>query len=247
MISKVNISIDDISPHPKSSIKVLDRCFEMISIFPDIKFSLFVPVSYWRTKRPDIATSHPLQINLYKDFCESLKNLPKKNFEICYHGFHHGIPGKSDNDEFQNISYEQSKKLFEAMFEVVKMAGLQDTFKKIFRPPAWRMSPESIKAARDLGFEVLALSPKEYAQNVYLGEDKNKNDVVYYNCNPPFDELSMQEKTEIVYHACEWDKNYLSQDLTNDLITFLKSNNDFEFCFLKGLLDENKENTKNKD
>jgi hypothetical protein len=57
----------------------------------------------------------------------------------------------------------------------------------------------------------------------------------------------MQEKTEIVYHACEWDKNYLSRDLTGDLITFLKSNNDFEFCFLKGLLDENKENTKNKD
>ena len=39
-----------------------------------------------------------------------------------------------------------------------------------------------------------------------------KNDVVYYNCNPPFDDLELYEKTEIVYHACEWDKNYLSKE-----------------------------------
>jgi hypothetical protein len=40
---KVNISIDDISPHPQSSTKVLDRCFELINVFPEIKFSLFIP------------------------------------------------------------------------------------------------------------------------------------------------------------------------------------------------------------
>ena len=32
----VNISIDDVSPHPKSSTKVLDRCFELIEQFPEL-------------------------------------------------------------------------------------------------------------------------------------------------------------------------------------------------------------------
>ena len=75
MQSLLNISIDDVSPHPKSSISVVKRCFELIDVFPDIKFSLFVPVSYWRTVRREIATPQPLQINLYPEFCESLRKI----------------------------------------------------------------------------------------------------------------------------------------------------------------------------
>ena len=29
-MNNLNISIDDVSPHPKSSTKVLERCFELI-------------------------------------------------------------------------------------------------------------------------------------------------------------------------------------------------------------------------
>ena len=42
--NRVNISIDDISPHPQSSAKVLHRCFDLIKIFEDIKFTIFVPL-----------------------------------------------------------------------------------------------------------------------------------------------------------------------------------------------------------
>ena len=236
MRSLINISIDDVSPHPKSSVKVLEQCFKMIDDFDDIKFSLFVPVSYWRTMKPGVATQKPLQINFFPEFCRTLEGLPDKNFEVCYHGFYHGIPGKSDNDEFQYLNYDEAKQRFEAMFEVVHLAGLAHKFKKIFRPPAWRMSPESIKCARDLGIEVLALSPKEYAQKVYMGEDKKQKDVVYYNCNPPLDELKLYPKTEIVYHACEWDRNYLNVEMKDKLINFLKSTNNAKFCFIKELL-----------
>ena len=41
---KVNISIDDVSPHPMSSVKVIERCREIIKKFPEAKFSLFVPM-----------------------------------------------------------------------------------------------------------------------------------------------------------------------------------------------------------
>lgn len=231
-MSKINISIDDVSPHPQSSTKVLDRCYEIIKIFPDVKFSLFVPISYWRTVKKPTITSKPLQIDLYPDFCEEIRKLPKENFEVCYHGFYHGIPGKSDNDEFEKINYDQAVKIFNVMFEVVSRANLESCFKKIFRPPAWRMSPEAIKAAKDVGIEILALSPKKYAKDTYNKKDEDFGKVVYYNVNPPFDPLELYEQTEIVYHACEWDKNFLSDSATSELIDFLHKSEEKKFCFL---------------
>lgn len=232
---KINISIDDVSPHPMSSVKVLDRCFELIEIFPDIKFSLFVPISYWRTVRPEIATQQPLQIDMFPDFCNTIKNLPKNNFEICYHGFFHGIPGKSDNDEFQHLTYEQAREKFDTMFSVVEKSGLQEIFKLIFRPPAWRMSPNAIRAAKDAGIKILALSPKDYAKQTYQGAENNFNKIVYYNCAPPFDPLKNHSCTEVVYHACEWDKNYMSQEICENLKIFLLEQDNIEFCFLEDL------------
>ena len=57
---KINISIDDVSPHQFSSTNVLDRCFELIQAFPDIKFTLFVPVAYWRTIKPTTTTKEQI-------------------------------------------------------------------------------------------------------------------------------------------------------------------------------------------
>ena len=237
MQNLINISIDDVSPHPMSSTKVLKNCFKLIEKFPSIKFSLFVPISYWRTVKPGIATNQPLQINLFPGFCDEIRALPDDNFEICYHGFYHGIPGESDNDEFMSLNYDQSIDRFNAMFKVVEMSGLNDKFKMIFRPPAWRMSSDSIRAARDVGIKVLALSPKEYAKKTYGGIENIKNDVVYYNCNPPFDKLRLYEKTEIVYHACEWDRNYLNSDLTKQLSDFIKENKgNIEFGFMEEMI-----------
>ena len=56
----LNISIDDVSPHPLSSTKVLEQCYYLIEKFEDIKFTLFIPLAYWRTMRADIATEQPL-------------------------------------------------------------------------------------------------------------------------------------------------------------------------------------------
>jgi peptidoglycan/xylan/chitin deacetylase (PgdA/CDA1 family) len=106
----------------------------------------------------------------------------------------------------------------------------------IFRPPAWRMSGDAINAARSLGIEVLALSPKDYAKKTYEGVENLKNDVVYYNCNPPLDNLTLHKKTEIVYHACEWDRNYLSKHMSNSLSLFLKNSNNYKFCFLGDMI-----------
>ena len=235
MHSLVNISIDDVSPHPNASVKVLDRCFELISDFPDIKFTLFVPMAYWRSVSPH-NTDKPLIVSNDITFCDKLKSLPEKNFEICFHGLFHGVPQKSNNDEFQSLSYVEAIEKFEMMFEIQGLAGLT-MMKKVFRPPAWRMSSASFDAALSVGVNTLALSPKDYAQKTYGGRNKTFERVIYYNVNPPFDPLALFPKTEVVYHACSWDANALSIKATLELKEFLMKNNDkIKFVFIEGLL-----------
>lgn len=238
-MNKLNISIDDVSPHPLSSTKVLDACRTIINRFPDVKISLFVPASYWRTVRQGVITNIPLQLDLpiFKDFCEEIKNLNKNNFELCYHGFYHGIPGKNDNNEFMYFDKEEAIKRYNLIFQVVEAAGLKDQFKMVFRPPGWSISKDAIVAARDLGFKVLALNPEKKYKKRSSFEDEKENDVVYMTSAPPFFPLAITSKTEIVYHACEWDKNYLGETLTKELIEFLEKNEgSYTFNFIEDLL-----------
>ena len=232
-MKKINISIDDVSPHPRSSHKILKQCEKLISEFPNIKFTLFIPIAYWRTFG-DTATNNPLYLWNYKELCDILKNLDDKNFELGYHGFFHGIPGKSNNDEFKTLTQEEAEKKINFMEEGLKKAGLYKKFKKIFRPPAWRMSSGAIKAFKNKDFEILALSKQQYALDVYKGEQTNFSKVNYYNLNPPFIPLTVldEKQLNIVYHACEWDKNYLDMNKVEELSNFLKTIDNKEFVFM---------------
>jgi len=232
---RVNISIDDVSPHPKSSVKVLDRCEELIAIFPDIKFSLFVPIAYWRTQRHGVITRDPLVIWKFPEFCKKLKSLSPLNFEIGYHGYYHGIPWENDNNEFLDISYEEAVKRTRSMKDRVDKAGLSDVFKSIFRPPAWRMGPDAWDALNEEGFELFAVTDIDYALNSYKGKDKEYNSR-YSTIFPPFRPLEIKESCGIVYHACEWDRNFLSKDYMDNLAKFIKEyEKDIEFVFTGGL------------
>ena len=108
-------------------------------------------------------------------------------------------------------------------------------FKKIFRPPAWRLSPDSFSALFDRGFEIFALTDLDYALATYKGSEK-KYPSTFSTQFPPFKELKREEKCGIVYHACEWDKNYLSAEKVASLASFINNNPDSEFCFLSEFL-----------
>jgi hypothetical protein len=233
-VAKVNISIDDVCPHPHSSVKVLERCFELIEIFPTIKFTLFVPIAYWRTIG-NTATRQPCFIHEDPQFCQVIRELPAENYEIGSHGYYHGIPGETNNDEFKLLSHSDTVNKFHLIYAGIKHAQLENIFKPIFRPPAWKMSPEAIRAAFDEGIEILALSPDH--KEIYLKEDENYDKVVYYNVCPPLKPLKLFDKTEIVYHACEWDQNYLNGSHTNQLKEFLlKNKENIEFCFMEEMI-----------
>lgn len=223
------------SPHPKSSVKVLQRCMELIAKFPDIKFSLFVPIAYWRTQRLGVQTLEPLVIWKYPQFCQTLKNLSPSNFEICYHGYYHGIPGENDNNEFLDIEYDEAIKRAKSMKRQVAKASLEEVFKPIFRPPAWRMGPEAWDALNEEGFELFAVTDIDYAIKTYQGKDKEYKSN-YSTVFPPFRPLEIKESCGIVYHACEWDRNYLSVKHTKDLEEFLiQHRDDIEFVFTEKL------------
>ena len=230
-MNKINISIDDVSPHPQSSIKVLDRCFELINDFPYVKFTLFVPMAYTRMNDETYYVSEDI------DFCNDLRGLPLSNFELGWHGYYHGIINISNNDEFQHLHYLQALEVLKKMFREAEKAGIRDLFKPILRPSAFRMSPWSFDACRDVGFEILALSAKDYVKECYEGKDEEFNGkVIYYNINPPLDPLNLYNNMEVVYHACEWDKNYLDAHKTEELRGFLNSNlSEFDFCFMKDM------------
>ncbi len=239
----VNISIDDISSHPLSSDKCLSNCYRLIDLFPDVKISLFIPTAYWRTVDADgsllkTATEHPLYLNEDKDLCNTLKGLSKKNFEVCYHGFYHGIPGVSNNHEFKELNYEEARDRLYQMMEPVVKAGLINTFKKIIRPPSWYMSAESIRAARDLGFEYISLATDRKIRRSYQFEDKKASNVTYYNICPPYSPYPEEVylKNNIVFHACEWSDNYFGEDNFKDLVSTLKAwRGDIRFGFTEDM------------
>ena len=78
------------------------------------------------------------------------------------------------------------------------------------------------------------LSKQQYALDVYKGEQNDFPKVNYYNLNPPFIPLKVldEEQLNIVYHACEWDKNYLDMKKVEELSNFLKIIDEKEFIFM---------------
>jgi predicted deacetylase len=231
-IMMVNISIDDVSPHPKSSVKVLDNCYDIIEFFPEVKFTIFVPMNYRRMGE----RAYP--ICDFPDFCETLKELPKSNFELGWHGYYHGIPKKSNNDEFASFNnYDEVINRIKLMKEMAHKASVIDCFKPIFRPPAFRMAACAFRALKDSGIDILALSPKQSVRMGYRGQDENFGKVVYYNANPPDIPLKLFPSTEIVYHACEWDRSYLSEELKKELMVFLEEVKDVSrFVYMEDMI-----------
>ena len=53
---------------------------------------------------------------------------------------------------------------------------------------------------------------------------QNYDNVIYCNVAPPFKDLKLFDETEIVYHACEWDRNYLDQEKTDRQSRYVDEN-----------------------
>lgn len=235
LLPRLNISIDDVSPHPNSGIdKLLPRFKRIIERYPDVKFTLFVPTAYFRQIK--FRTEKPLLLSdkASGDFCRKISSLWPRNFELGYHGHFHSKSIPSDNDEFHLLSFDDAtERLIQSCLEIRTANEVHSTsmgFSPVFRPPAWRINAEALRALSDSGIKVFALAKENYTIPIY--GDLSKYNVVWRTCDPPARPLVLEPRTCIVYHACEWDKNYLSDDLTDQLIDFLKDKQ-VKYCFME--------------
>jgi hypothetical protein len=239
-VRRINISIDDITPHPRSSIRVVENCLRIISRVPSAKFTLFVPTAYWRTvpAPPESICSVPYYLPNFPDFCQQLMSLPDDSFEIGFHGHHHGIPGKSNNDELKSVSFDEAREIYGKMFNAVQEAGLGSKFKMMLRPPAWRLSADAFDAARGV-FDLLALNPDPMYHEVYGGKQHDSHwrvRTVFADAYPPILPVPEKwERLELVFHACEWDKNYLTPALADSVIDLFQAA-DAEGAFIGDLI-----------
>lgn len=233
LLPRLNISVDDVSPHPNAGIdKLLPRFNRIIDKYPNVKFSLFVPTGYTRTRSNICPT---LALRDHERFCRTLSSLWPLHFELCYHGHYHSIPGTtSNNDEFQHLSYDDAQdRIIQSCTEIRTANEKLQThldFSPVFRPPAWRINAEALRGLHDSGIRVFALAKEAYTIPIY--GDLSKYNVVWRTCDPPARPLILEPRTCIVYHACEWDKNYLSDELTDQLIEFLKDKQ-VKHCFME--------------
>jgi predicted deacetylase len=229
---KINISIDDVCPHPQSSVRCLDRCFDLLNKYPDIKFTLFIPTAYRRN-------SEEPAYELNTDFIKSIKELPP-NFELGYHGHFHG---NKSNPEFYNITEEAALECLQKSKQIFELVGI--SIKPIFRPPAFHLSPGGFAACKTFGINCISLYPQGKLYQSYKGENLKFERVVYINVHPreiksdksivyeDLNETTHLDKVSIMYHACEWDRNYFSPILAHKLECFLE--NKPQFCFLEDL------------
>jgi predicted deacetylase len=225
-VHKINISIDDISPHPQSSIKALDNCFRLLNKFPNAKFTLFIPTAYTLREPTYLITSYP-------DFCTVLKDLPQTSFELGWHGHFHGVPGINRSGEFQNLNLVNAIDTFRRMFDTAEYCKIKDLFKPIFRPPAFVLSNQSAAACAEVGITSLSL------RRIADYQDINKSfpgHINYCTSCPPYIPMKVEQNIELVYHACEWSHNFIGHETRyTELVHYIEALNDYQFIFFEEL------------
>lgn len=216
----VNISIDDVCPHPIMGLDAVYRVADLISLYPNLKCSIFMPTRLCRYKYKE--KKYPIED--YPDFIEKIKQLPPNNFEICYHGHLHGYEKtKSNNDEFRYINEEESfLKLTESetIFEQVELKT-----SKVFRPPGFWMSKDAFAGCKKFGIKTLALNNKQNYLKCYNGANACYSNVIYIGKQP--DDLKF---IELLFHAGKDQKDFLNKIMLKQLKNKLKKwSPDFTF------------------
>ena len=248
MKKNIIISIDDISPHDYSGMNAINNCMAVLKKYPDVKFVFFIPVAFKRVSgrvdiiaRKDkpivnIINKEPLYISKYKSFCKTLLSLPKENFQYGYHGYFHSKidrPNRSNNNEFKNLTYQETINKIDLMENEVKKSGLETRFSKIFRPPGWTISNEAVKAFLDKGYTLHLNKNVDYD----LTNINNYENKIFYSDYAPPEVPLKQTKDDtihIVYHACEWLRNFFDVDQFNSLIEFyMKEQDAINYKFLE--------------
>lgn len=217
----VNISIDDVCPHPIMGMDAVNRLSGLLDLYPKLKCSLFVPTRLKRYKYKE--KDYPLEN--YPKFVDQLKSLPSENFEICYHGHFHGHKqNKSNNDEFRYLSALDTFDKLETSQIIFDSLGIK--VKPVFRPPGFWLGADAFLGCKEFGIKTLALNNDIKYSACYLGEQLKYDRVIFIGRQP-----NNQRFFEIMFHAGRDQKDFFNNIAFHELKTKLSKLSP-EFVFL---------------
>lgn len=244
MKRKFNLSLDDLSPHPRAGLNFesIGWCDKIIENFPELKINLFVPAAYTR-----LGDDKAYYISQDKDWLEKLKKLSPDNYRINVHGmFHRRISkahGNSNNDEWQYLGYSSAEILRNHMAAEFVKAGLykygapankmHPLFRPTFRPPGWKISRGAVQALQSPfsdganGVNCFAGS-KEYYEKV-----KDVLRVKWVSYNWDLTGPCKETGDVVAYgHTSDWTNNYMNEERYKLLKDFL-DNEEVEFRWIE--------------
>ena len=212
---KIQIGIDDLCPRPTQSFELWHNVERLLEA--GLKVDLFVTFAMIRDG------DGPYTLNEHPEFIQRLKLISQHdNVALNVHGYNHSCP-PSNNDEFLSNDYATLDTKLTAIENIIKDTGLN--FTKVFRPPAFRISPEAVEALKNHGYTHLSLYKGHKTGHIYESSYRKLNldgiKVHYSNCAPPTDELISGDLAE-TYHFSTWLTNALSDKNTNDLLAKLE-------------------------
>jgi len=217
-----NLSLDDFAPYYNSGLyfESIYKCKQLVALFPAIKINLFVPAAFCRLGET------PCYLTRFPEWVRAVNDLPKNNFQIGLHGMYHrrskedfnfhGTDG--NNDEFKDLSYDETNIIIDSMIKEVDTAGL--VYAPVFRPSRWSISYAAAKALNDRGFIISSLEQHRFSDIKWI--------------SPTWDMRSDAPKNMDLFvcgHTSNWTSNYLNDEKVGLIRRTIESGK-YDFVFL---------------
>lgn len=208
---RVQIGIDDLSPRPTQSFELWDNVERLIE--KGFKIDAFVTFAMIRDSNGPYSI---LNSPTFMKRLEAISCIPEVALNV--HGYHHGWEN-SNNDEFFLGDKASLEERLSKIDNMIRVSGLD--FKKVFRPPAFRICQNAIDLLIKYKYTHLSLvdgvTSGAYYRDLYSNLNFGSLKVHYSNCAPPTDNL-VEGDLAITYHFSTWLANALSDKNTQELL-----------------------------
>tara|TARA_R110002110_G_scaffold298588_1_gene512945 strand:+ start:1430 stop:2101 length:672 start_codon:yes stop_codon:yes gene_type:complete len=213
---KVQIGIDDLCPRPTQGLELWPNVEKLLAV--GLKVDLFVTFAMIRDG------DGPYILTDYTKFVDQLHEISERpGVALNVHGYNHSCL-TSNNDEFLLSDYKALDAKLTAIDKIIDETGLD--FKRVFRPPAFKISPEGVNALKDHGYTHLSLYKGHRTGHLYTPLYNKLNldgiKVHYSNCAPPSDEL-IDGDLSATYHFTTSLKNALTDQNVTELLYKIRS------------------------
>ena len=173
------LEFDDFNP--KNSVNCINQIDQLVSLFPDIKLTMFTTALYERTA-----------LFSDKEWCNRVRvHIANNNLRLAIHGLYH------TQEEFKDKSYDDAKLTLVIAESVFTVADLP--FVKVFRGPHWGINESTYNALIDLNYKFV------YTHDSYREMSSKFLNIksVYYNWNlkDDFKSLNLINEKFIIGHG----------------------------------------------